>query len=423
MFMVHRRELIEQTSKTFERAGIPHTFVAAGNHYNQRMRVNIASVGTLVNRLEIIRPPKLLIVDEAHHTAANGWATCVKWAKAHGTKIVGLTATPWRLSGEGLREFFDDMVHGPEVAWLIENGFLSKYRAFAPKAPDLTGMHERGGDFVTSEVVEVMSGKAIVSDIVGQWRDKAFGKRTVGFAASVKHSLMMVAEFNANGIPAVHIDANTPSEQRRQYIMNFADGYIPVIWNVDLFGEGFDLSAIAGRDVPIECVIQARPTQSLSLHLQQLGRALRPKPEPAILLDHAGNIMRHGLPDSPFEWSLDAREKKNGGGDGPALATKQCPECFFVHHAALKTCPNCNYNYPIAGRLLEEVEGDLEEVTLAEVSMHQEANSKRRNSRQLELPLNDLIAQARAKGLPPGKAEQWAAKQFTINAARRRGAL
>lgn len=421
MFMVHRRELIDQTSKTFTRAGIPHTILCAGYHYNPRMKVCIASTGTLVNRLDSIRPPKVLFPDEAHHCTAASWAKCIKWAKSYGAKIVGLSATPWRLSGEGLREHFDFMVKGPSVAWLIENEYLSRYRAFCPSAPDLSNVHERAGDFVQSEIEKVMTGKAVISDFVGQWKDKAYGKRTVGFAPSIRASELLVQEFNSAGIPAVHVDANTPNELRRQHILNFAAGYIPIIWNVDLFGEGFDLSAIAERDVPIEAVIQGRPTMSLSLHLQQLGRALRPKAEPAILLDHAGNIMRHGLPDSPFDWSLDARAKKpkSGSGEGDEAA-RQCPKCFFVHHPLASTCPNCGHKYTPKVRKMDEVEGELKEITRAQVDEHREAAAAK-TGRQLELPLDVLIEQAYKMGKAPGKAEQWAAQQWTAAKARRRG--
>lgn len=419
-FMVHRRELIDQTSKTFSLAGIPHTFIAAGQHHNPRMRVSIASVGTLQNRLESVRPPKLLIVDEAHHCSAAGWARIVNWAKKHGTKIVGLTATPWRLSGEGLRDHFDHMVLGPEVGWLIENGYLSKYRAFAPSTPDLTLVHERAGDFVNSEIEQVMIGKAVIADFVGQWKSKAYGKRTVGFATSIRHSELLVKEFNAAGIPAVHVDANTPPAERKLHIMNFAAGYIPIIWNVDLFGEGFDLSSIAGRDVPIEAVIQGRPTQSLSLHLQQLGRALRPKPEPAIILDHAGNIMRHGLPDSPFNWSLDAWANKRGGRAEEVERSKQCPKCYFVHNPFLPNCPNCGHKYEPIRKQMDVVEGDLKEISREQVDAARAvSDGKKRGSKQLELPLDKLIEEGYARGLPPGKAEQWAAHQFTSRGRKR----
>ena len=304
LWMAHRRELLESTANTFTSAGIPHSLLMAGAHHNPRLRATIASVGTLVNRIGGMQPPKLLVIDEGHHSNAAGYANIIRWAKRGGSRILCLTATPWRLSGEGLDEYYQHMVLGPPVSWLIENNFLSDYRAYAPSTPDLSGVHTIAGDFVKGEIEKVMSGKAIIADCVNQWRSLAYGKRTIGFAVSIEHSQMLVAQFNAAGIPAAHIDANTPSPNRRQHILNFATGHTKVLFNVDLFSEGFDLSAIAGRDVPVECVIQARPTKSLTLHLQQVGRALRRKPSPAVLIDLCGNLARLGLPDHPHEWTL-----------------------------------------------------------------------------------------------------------------------
>lgn len=429
IFLVHRRELLDQTSYTFKKAGIPHTFIAAGNHYNPRMRVAIATVGTLVNRLEQIRPPKLFVPDEAHHCAAASWTKCTLWAKTSGAKIIGLTATPWRLSGQGLRQHFDHMVLGPEVEWLMNTinpdtglTYLSKYRAFAPFIPDLSRVHSQSGDFVTSEIEEIMSGKAVIDDCVGQWKSKAFAKRTVGFAASVAHSQLLVSQFNAAGIPAVHVDANTPKEERRHHIMNFAAGHIPVLFNCDLFGEGFDLSAIAGRDVPIEAVIQMRPTQSLSLHLQQLGRGLRPKVEPAILLDMCGNLKRHGFPDSGFEWSLDARAKKKKGAEEEVEKMRQCPVCYCSHSPSMKVCPACGHVYETVGRELDEVAGDLKEITKGDEPPPQNKSTFLSNKRleALSLPLQDLLKVAKERGMAPGQAERWAAARYTSNLAKKR---
>lgn len=433
IFMVHRRELLEQTALTFKRAGIPHTFIAAGHHYNPRMRVAIATVGTLVNRTDDIRPPKLFIPDEAHHCAAASWSKCTGWAKAYKSKVVGLTATPWRLSGEGLRQHFDHMVMGPNEDWLMNNinpdtglTYLSKYRAFAPFIPDLSQVHSQSGDFVTSEIEGIMSDKAVISDCVGQWKSKAYAKRTIGFASSVAHSQLLVDEFNAAGIPAAHVDANTPKEERRHHIQNFAAGHIPILFNCDLFGEGFDLSAIAGRDVPIEAVIQMRPTQSLSLHLQQLGRGLRPKEQPAIFLDMCGNLQRHGFPDSEYEWSLDPRAKRKKASDEDVEKAKQCPACYFVHSPGMKMCPACGHVYEVNSREMEEIEGDLKEIT--KETMQAPPPKRPRNNlsdtqiENLNMTIPELIKVAKERGKAPDKAAQWAAARYTSNRAKKRAA-
>lgn len=407
VFMVPRRELVTQTSLTFTDVGIPHSFVAAGFRFNPRMRVHIATVGTLANRLEKVAPPKLLIVDECHHAPANDWLKIINWAKASGGKVVGLTATPWRLDGGGFTHIFDDMVRGPTVPWLIANGYLSDYRMYAPFTPDLSGVHTRAGEYVTAELEAILSGKAVVGNYVSQWRRFAAGKKTAVFGVSVQHSEQIAAEFNAAGVPAAHVDGDTPDHVRRQHILNFAHGHLQVLCNVMLFSEGFDLSAVAGVDAPIECVMLARPTQSLSLYLQQVGRALRKKPDPAIILDLSGNAARHGMPDHPHEWTLEARPKKKRGGKGEAepRLVRDCPACEATHSLALAACPACGHEYQPMGRQVEEVAVELKEVSKEEMQRQRKVEQGRAQS------LDQLIELARARGYK--SPEKWASHVYT----------
>ena len=349
-------------------------------------------------------------MDEGHHSVAGSYDKIIRWVESGGGKILGLTATPWRLSGEGLDDHYQHMVQGPSVAWLIENGFLSDYRAYAPAAPDLTGVHTLAGDYVKNEIEQVMTGKAIVADCVSQWRRYAPGKRTIGFAVSVEHSQMMVEEFLRAGVPAAHIDAGTAPHVRRQHILNFATGHLQVLWNCDLFSEGFDLSAIAGRDVPIECAIQARPTKSLTLHLQQVGRALRRKPYPAILIDLCGNLARLGLPDHPHEWTLEGRPKKGRGGNGDEAAplVRKCSACDVMFPIALQSCPHCGGAQQAAaggGRKVEEVEGELQEID------REAARRERLREQAGAKTLDELIELGKAKGYK--NPEAWASHVFT----------
>ncbi|HEX4611071.1 MAG TPA: helicase-related protein, partial [Urbifossiella sp.] len=223
------------------------------------------------------------------------------------------------------------------------------------------------------------------------------------------HSQMMVAEFIAAGVAAAHIDATTPSHVRRQHILNFATGHLRVLWNCDLFSEGFDLSAVAGRDVPIECAIQARPTKSLTLHLQQVGRALRRKPEPAILLDLCGNLARLGLPDHPHEWALAGRPKKGRGGGGEAAPlTRKCQSCDVLFPTNLPDCPHCGAAQPAAGgggRKIDEVAGQLQEIDREQVRRQRLAEQASAQT------LEQLIELGRAKGYK--SPERWASHVFT----------
>jgi DNA repair protein RadD len=410
IFCVHRVDLITQTAKTFKKFGIPFSYVAAGLHSNQYHRVFIASIATLKNRLGKY-PADYVMVDEAHLSVASGWAKVALHYKETGARLIGLTGSPERLDGKPLGDVWDTMVMGPSVRWLIDNGHLSRYRAFAPAGIDLAGVHTRNGDYVTSEIEDLMSGKAVLAGAVKHWRKFAAGKRTIAFAPSVARSEQLAAEFRANGVVAVALDGNTPQEDRRRAFLGFADREIDVIVNCQLFCEGFDLSAQVDRDVTIEAVLQYSPTQSLAKHLQQLGRGLRKKPEPAILLDLVGNLARLGLPDDEREWSLDGRKK-----GAQEVAVMTCPECFATH-APMRCCPECGLTYPVKtretggmGRMLGEVDGELEEIDPEAI------RRERKREQGMARTIEDLVKLATARGYK--SPEKWAAHIFTARQAK-----
>ncbi len=364
-FTVHRSELLEQTAGTFNNDGIDHGYIAAGHQMNLMHRAQICSIDTLKRRIEIIPVPDYAIPDEAHHGGAAGWAKVFDYWKERGTKIIGLSATPHRLDGRGLDDHFDVLVPGPSVAWLIANGYLSGYRIFAPSTPDLSGVHTQMGDYKQSEVEAEMERPGITGDIVAHWLKYAERKKTILFAVSVAHSKHTCQQFISAGVRAAHLDGKTPQAERKQIAQDFARGKVELICNVDLFGEGYDLSAQAGFDVTIDCVILARPTQSLTLFLQQIGRALRVKADgsKALILDHAGNTMQHGLPDEDRIWTLEGT-RGNGGKknrDEPNASVAQCPNCFGVH-APAALCPYCGHVYKIKERKIDERPGELEEI-------------------------------------------------------------
>lgn len=409
IFCVHRVDLITQTAKTFEKFGIPFSYVAAGYHYNPYHRVFIASIATLKNRLGKI-PADYVMVDEAHLSAAVGWAKVALHYKEMRARLIGLTGSPERLDGKPLGDVWDEMVMGPSVRWLIDNGHLSRYRAFSPKGVDLTGVHVRGGDYVTSEIDELMAGRAVLAGAVKHWRSYAPGKRTIGFAPSVARAEQLAAEFRANGINAVALDANTPQEDRKRAFNAFADRQLDVIMNCQLFCEGFDLAAQVDRDVTIECVLDYSPTQSLARHLQKHGRGLRKKPDAAILLDLVGGFGRLGLPDEEREWSLEGRAKKDR-----EVEVAQCAECFASHPPAPR-CPECGYEYPKLertageGRMIEEIDGELEEIDVETLRVQRKQEQAKAKS------LDDLISLATARGYK--KPEAWAAHIFTARQAK-----
>ena len=353
-WLCHRRELVAQASQTFHSLGIPHGTVQAGHVSNPHARVQVASIQTIARRLDQLPEPDLIVFDETHHIGASSWdAIFQRFVRA---KVLGLTATPWRLDGAGLGRWYNTMVLGPSTADLIAEGALSPYRLFAPAIPDLSDVQTSAGDYQRGALAKAMAKPQIVGDAIGHYRRLCSGKRAVAFAAGVENSRNLAAEFRLAGIPAEHVDGEMTAEARDAAVDRFRRGETLVLSNADLFGEGFDVPAI-------EAAILLRPTKSLSLHLQQVGRALRPAPgkAEAIILDHAGNSLTHGLPDDEREWCLDDREKRKRAA-ASEVPIRQCKECFFVFRPR-PACPQCGHVVPAVTREIEQVDGVLEEVT------------------------------------------------------------
>lgn len=408
MFLVHRRELIKQSMRTFYNSGVSHGVIANGFTADPTQAIQIASVQTLQNRLNQCNQFNLIVYDEAHHVGAKSWNNVINHFPA--AFHIGLSATPERLDGKGLRPYFSEIVYGPSIEWLIENKYLSPYKLFAPSSISLEGVHTRGGDYVKSEITKIVDKPTITGDAVREYQRRAYGKRAVVFACSVQHSEHVVAHFNAAGIPSEHVDGETPSEERDAAIERFERGETLVLSNVDLFGEGFDLPSI-------ECAILLRPTQSLGLYIQQVGRSLRPSPgkSEAIILDHAGNCARHGLPDEPREWNLDGRSgrEKRSMDSGPSV--KICPRCFAAQKSGSIQCQYCGMGFEIKPRDIEEVDGELIEIDKDTLRKQQRQEQGRAQT------LEDLIVYGKAKGYK--RPELWArhvymARQAKLNKRR-----
>ena len=383
-FVVHRRELIRQSARTFRAVGIPHGIVAAGFQGDGRQPVQICSVQTLAQRHQKMKTPRLIVWDECHHVAAASWA---KIHQSYPDAIhIGLSATPERLDGTGLHQWFRQIVIGPTVGWLIEQEFLARYRLFAPSRPDLGGVHVRMGDFVRSEAAAAMDRPSITGDAVAHYRRLAAGKRAVVFCTSIEHSQHVVAQFRAAGIAAEHVDGESDPRDRDAALGRFERGETLILSNVELFGEGVDIPGI-------ECAILLRPTQSLSLYLQQVGRALRPAPgkAEAILLDHAGNALRHGLPDDDRTWSLEGSKRKRSARDPDDVPVKQCPKCFAVVRVQVQRCA-CGHVWIPQGRIVDEKPGELAEVDPA--VLRRQRAKEQGSAKSLE----DLIKLGAARG-------------------------
>lgn len=402
-FVNHRRELINQSHKTFLKFGVPHGIIASSYIPEPSRLIQICSIGTLANRYKFLPKPKFIVWDEAHHVAAKTWAEIRRYFPD--TFHVGLTATPERLDGKGLRDYFGHIVNGPKVAWLIENGYLSKYRAFAPSSISTQGIRKVGGDFVKSELAAIMDKPTITGNNIAEYQRHARGKRNVIFAVNIEHSRHIVEQYVRAGISAEHVDGTFPSHERDAILARFASGQTLVLSNVDLFGEGFDLPEI-------EVVSMLRPTGSMAMFRQQVGRALRPTPgkEYAIILDHVGNIERHGLPDDDVEWSLDGKEhRKSASGGGPSV--RICPKCFNAQYVSIKICQGCGHEFEVKARVIDEAAGELMEVDPSVIRQQKRIEQVKAES------LEDLIALAKRRGFK--RPEGWAKHVYQARQAKR----
>lgn len=413
IMVVPRRELLRQTCKTLDSYHIPYGCIAAGYTDNPFARIRLATSGTLARRLDTVQPPNILFVDETHFGGGD-IDRIIQWAKDGGAWIIGLSATPWKLSGKGLGDWYDDMVQGPQIRWLIENRRLSDYRLFAPSRPDLSGIKTTAGDYNKGQLDDFMTAdRVLIGNAVNHYRSHAMGRLNVAFGTSVKHAEIIAQSFRDAGIPAAHVSGAMDDDEIARRVRAFARRELLVLANCELLTFGFDLAAAANMDVTVEAMSDLRPTKSLSMQMQKWGRVLRMKDYPAMIFDHAGNSAPdlHGLPDSDREWSLAGRDaKKQGQRTEP---TRQCSSCYYVHRPA-PCCPNCGFTYPVQARMVEEVEGELQEVSREQ---SQAAKVADRQAQGMSKTLDDLIRYGKLKGMR--YPEQWAARVITARAAKR----
>jgi DNA repair protein RadD len=354
LILVHRRKLLRQCSAKLDVFGVPHGIIAGGSNRVTRSPVAAASVQTLARRIEHYRETyDLIVVDEAHHAVAGQWAAVLD-AFPH-ARILGVTATPERADGRGLRDAFDDLVLGPDVRDLIDQGHLSNYTMFCPPegGPDLSSIRTKMGDYDLAQLAALMSGPGLVGDSVEHYRQHCDGAPAVAFCVSVKHAELVAEQFRAAGYRAVAAYGSLDQDECDRRIHGLETGAVQVLTSCDLISEGLDIPSI-------HAAILLRPTKSLALYLQQVGRALRPKPDRAIILDHAGNST-HGRPCQPRAWSLDA--KKRGSKKAGVAPIRNCPQCYAIIPASQRECENCGHEIEIKPR--DEIEtraGELVEL-------------------------------------------------------------
>lgn len=402
--MVHRGELVAQLSETLALVGITHRVIASkstvamcvsrhvkrfGRSYiHEQSPVGVASVQTIVRRGDKLKQwlpsVKLVVADEGHHyLAENQFGTAV--AMFPNAKVLGVTATPDRCDRKSLARvqktgLFDTMVEGPSPRWLIDQGFLSPYKLIAP--PPSIHMEDADispgtGEFKADAVRKKSHESRIVGDVVETWKRFGEDRQTIVFTVDVETSTEVAKAFNDAGIAAASVSGKTPDSMRNALVDKFSSGQLKILSNCDLFSEGFDVPAAT-------CAILARPTMSLGMYRQQVGRVLRnvycegfdlsskegrlsaiangEKPY-AIIIDHVENFKRHGLLDVDRTWSLirpDVASRSKNRDDEIPLKSCVNDGCWKVYPATLSACPHCGHKpEPLSRGSIEHVEGNL----------------------------------------------------------------
>ncbi len=386
--VVHRKEIVAQISLSLASCGVPHRVIAPAktvrlirrkhldkygkSFVDPNAQCGVVSVQTLTSKstmndaatMRWVKQVTLCVFDEGHHYTEQGI-----WAKAvhlmDNAKLLFITATPERADGTGLGEghggFAETMIEGPTTKWLIEQGFLSKFVYRAPQTDiDLRDIAlGKNGDFNANALKARVIESHIVGDVIKHYKQWGENKRAIVFATDVETAEAMAECFRAAGYTAAALSGETDQGDRDRTLEEFERGTIQILVNVDLFDEGFDVPAV-------ECVILARPTQSLAKYLQMVGRALRimEGKEYAVIIDPVRNWERHGAPTWPRKWSLEGKEKGSGGATD-TIPQKTCDACTIPYEAYYKACPYCGNVNEIADRgAPEAVDGDLIELDL-----------------------------------------------------------
>lgn len=353
--LVHRQELLRQASASLERMGVAHGLVAANRSMDLSQMVQVASVQTLARRLHKFPREyfRLLVVDEAHHSNAGTWAKVLEHFNR--CRVLGVTATPCRTDGRGLGEWYGAMVQGPSAAWLTDNGYLAQAKVYAPPIGfDAQQIRKRMGDYDLNQAAQQLSGNKAMGDSLSHYRQHLDGQTAIAFCCSVAHAEAVARLFNDAGVAAASIDGTMDAANREQLLADLAIGRIRVLTSCALIGEGVDVPSVAG------CIL-LRPTQSVSLHLQMIGRCLRPSGDKvAVVLDHVGNTQRLGHHLEDREWSLDGVKKRQRDS---APSIKVCPRCFCAMSSQARVCPECGHEFAPERRELQHVPGELQEVT------------------------------------------------------------
>lgn len=367
LFIVHRRELVSQ---------IKGTFIA--NDVNMEL-CHVGMVQTVANRIKKGNEPTpaIILVDEAHHSLAKTYTNIFEsFPNAY---VYGFTATPYRLSNKGFTDVFDELILGKSVQWLIDNERLAPFKYYSVNLMDSDILtHNSTGDFNNDSITKAMQ-KTIYGDAVINYKKFADGKKTIIYTHNVESSINVAEKFKDNGYDALQVDGKTPKQQRELAMEMFREGKVNILVNAELYGEGVDVP-------DCECVILLRPTESLTLFIQQTMRAMRYQPnKQAIIIDHVGNYARHGLPNTEHDWQEHFKGTNKKSKSDNSIPIKECPECFGVVESAYTICPYCGCEFPKeeVQELTVDESAELEEVTNEMITLNFKTPEECSNMKEL----------------------------------------
>jgi len=318
LIVAHRKELIMQASGKLR--DISHGIIMSGKKQELQHMVQVASIQTFMScrNYETMRHHRFdfIIIDEAHHSIASGYQKL--WEMYPHSKKLGVTATPWRMNHCGFRSLFSQIVLSKPIEWFVKEHYLSNYDYISirrnskiQKAVNSIDRYGVDGDYLEAELSTVFDCEHIRAELYKGYKKFADGKKGIIYAIDRRHAANILHLYTSHGVSIRMIDGTTPAEERQCIINDFKAGVVRVIVNVNIFSEGFDCP-------DIEFIQLARPTRSLAMYLQQVGRGLRisEDKEKSLILDNVGLYNRFGTPMANRYWRHHFNGSETRGEDG-----------------------------------------------------------------------------------------------------------